>query len=556
MFGGFEDKGVAAGNRHREHPQRNHRWEVERRDAGAHTNGLAQRVGIDAAGDVLGELAHLQRANRARVLDHLKAAKDIALGIGQRLALLGAQYRRNAPGVLADQRLQLEHDAHARADGRVTPGAIGRVGGSNGGVDFTGCGERHLRKHFLRGRVDDVLPFAALRVEPLAIDQQFDAGYRSSGAIQRGIHFSGSPFSKPRDPGQLPMDVRGLPTVLFLSWSGGVLWSIDVQTSNKNADKSRVNMQKNITSLSLLNWDDLKFFLEVARTRKVSSAAKRLAVDYTTVSRRINSLETSLGTLLFEKSRNNGFIMTAEGQHLLGYAESIESTLHMACEQVSGSSVALSGHIRMGCTEGFGSFFITPQLSHFLGSYPSISVDILPLPHFISLSKREADIVIALERPEHGPYVCCKLCDYSLRLYATQEYLDSHAPIQRKADLSEHVFISYVDDLAFSSELLYLSNLLPNAQAQLRSTSVIAQYTAALQGRALAILPCFLAAQDPRLLPVLEDEVNITRQFWMYCREDLRKLKRITLLWDYIREVTELNKGFLLGEGAALRFVG
>jgi DNA-binding transcriptional LysR family regulator len=79
----------------------------------------------------------------------------------------------------------------------------------------------------------------------------------------------------------------------------------------------------------------------------------------------------------------------------------------------------------MGCTEGFGSFFITPQLSHFVDAYPAISVDILPLPHFISLSKREADIVIALERPEHGPYVCCKLCDYRLQLYATQDYLDS-----------------------------------------------------------------------------------------------------------------------------------
>lgn len=314
-------------------------------------------------------------------------------------------------------------------------------------------------------------------------------------------------------------------------------------------------MQKNITSLSGLNWDDLKFFLEVARTRKASIAAKRLAVDYTTVSRRITSLEGSLGTLLFEKSRNNGFVLTAEGQRLLGYAESIESTLHLACEQVSGSGVALSGHIRMGCTEGFGSFFITPQLSHFLDNYSDISVDILPLPHFISLSKREADIVIALERPEHGPYVCCKLCDYNLRLYATREYLDNHAPLNSSADLAQHRFISYVDDLAFSSELLYLSNLLPGAQAQLRSTSVIAQYLAALQGRALAILPCFLAAQDERLIPVLAEEVNITRHFWMYCREDLRKLKRITVLWDYIREVTELNQGLLLGETNAVRFL-
>jgi DNA-binding transcriptional LysR family regulator len=313
-------------------------------------------------------------------------------------------------------------------------------------------------------------------------------------------------------------------------------------------------MQKNITSLGSLNWDDLEFFLEVARTRKASVAAKRLAVDYTTVSRRISSLEVSLGTLLFEKSRTSGFVLTNEGQRLLGYAESIESTLHMACEQVSGSGMALSGHVRMGCTEGFGSFFVTPQLSHFVDTYPAISVDILPLPHFISLSKREADIVIALERPEHGPYVCCKLCDYKLQLYATQDYLDQHPPIHRPADLAEHPFISYVDDLAFSSELLYLANVVPGASASLRSTSVIAQYVAAQQGRSMAILPCFLAAQDPRLLPVLGEQIAVTRQFWMYCREDLRKLKRITLLWDYIREVTEQNRGLLMGETREMQF--
>lgn len=313
-------------------------------------------------------------------------------------------------------------------------------------------------------------------------------------------------------------------------------------------------MQKDLASLGALNWDDLKFFLEVARTRKASSAARRLGVDYTTVSRRIASLERALGTLLFEKSRASGFVLTAEGQRLLGFAESMESTLHMACEQVSGSGVALSGHVRMGCTEGFGSFFITPQLSHFVDAYPAISVDILPLPHFISLSKREADLVIALERPEHGPYVCCKLCDYRLRLYATHEYLDTHEPIQRSADLARHRFISYVDDLAFSSELLYLANLIPEASAQLRSTSVIAQYTAALRGRGLAILPCFLAAQDPRLVALLPEQIEITRQFWMYCREDLRKLKRITLLWDYIREVTERNQGLLRGETCEMRF--
>lgn len=95
---------------------------------------------------------------------------------------------------------------------------------------------------------------------------------------------------------------------------------------------------------------------------------------------------------------------------------------------------------------------------------------------------------------------------------------------------------------------------MPGASASLRSTSVIAQYVAAQQGRSMAILPCFLAAQDPRLLPVLGEEIAITRQFWMYCREDLRKLKRITLLWDYIREVTEQNQGLLMGETREIKF--
>jgi len=314
-------------------------------------------------------------------------------------------------------------------------------------------------------------------------------------------------------------------------------------------------MQKNLMLASQMNWDDLKFFLEVARTRTASNAARRLNVDYTTVSRRIRALEKALGALLFEKSRSAGFVLTPEGLHLLGYAESLESTLQAACEQVSGASLALSGHVRIGSTEGFGSFFVAPQLSHFQDVYPNISIDLLPVPHFISLSRREADIAITLERPERGPYVCSKLCDYNLRLYATAEYLAQHPPIGSVEDLAGHSFITYVDDLAFSPELLYLERVVPNASSQLRSTSVVAQYLSALQGRALAILPCFLAGPDPRLVELLPQQVQVTRQFWIYYREDLRRLKRITQVSEYLRACTEANRAFLLGESRAMSFL-
>ncbi|HJE68483.1 LysR family transcriptional regulator, partial [Pseudomonas oryzihabitans] len=124
-------------------------------------------------------------------------------------------------------------------------------------------------------------------------------------------------------------------------------------------------MQKSNNPAARLDWDDLRFFLEVARTQKASAAARRLGVDYTTVSRRIAALEKALGALLFEKSRSTGFSLTMEGQRLLVHAETLESTLQTACEQISDTRLAPSGQVRIGATEGFGSYFVAPQLSFF-----------------------------------------------------------------------------------------------------------------------------------------------------------------------------------------------
>ncbi|WP_250493273.1 LysR family transcriptional regulator [Caballeronia sp. GAWG1-1] len=315
-------------------------------------------------------------------------------------------------------------------------------------------------------------------------------------------------------------------------------------------------MQKHTNfDLSKLNWDDLRYFLEVARTQRASHAAKRLGVDYTTVARRIRVLEDALGALLFDKSRSGGFVLTAEGQHLLGFVDSIETTVQSATEQIANTGHALSGHVRVGSTEGFGCFFLAPQLARFQDAHPNISIDLLPVPHFVSLSKREADIAVTLERPEQGQYVYTKLCDYRLKLYATAEYLDAHPRIQTKDDLPRHRFASYIDDLAFSYELLYLERAVPGAVSRFRSTSVIGQYFAALQGRALAILPCFMAAPDARLVAVLPEQVEVTRAFYLSCREDLRKLRRITTVWDYLREAADANRAFLMGSDSNTTWV-
>ncbi|MGB6240860.1 MAG: LysR family transcriptional regulator [Castellaniella sp.] len=301
------------------------------------------------------------------------------------------------------------------------------------------------------------------------------------------------------------------------------------------------------------DWDSIRYFLEVARTQRASAAAQRLGVRHSTVTRRIRSLELDLGVTLFEKSRSSGFSMTEEGLHFFTYAEQVESALLAAREALSGSSQGPTGHLRIGSTEGFGSTILTPLMVDFQRRHPGMTLDIMPVPRYISLSKREADIAIALERPQRGPYVCTKLADYSLKLYGTQSYLDSQPRIRRPHDLTQHRFIGYVDELLFSDRLRYLDDLKPAANVVFRSTSVLAQYQAVLGGQALAILPCFLAAQDSRLTPVLEQDIRVSRSFWMYCHEDLRQTRRVMALWNYLKQAVELNHGLLQGDERALR---
>lgn len=304
----------------------------------------------------------------------------------------------------------------------------------------------------------------------------------------------------------------------------------------------------------MLDWDNLRIFLELTRSQGLVDAAKKLGVDHSTVSRRMRRFEEQVGSQLFERN-NQGYTLTAEGHRLIDYAERIESTIYAAANELSGHNRLLSGQVRLGATEGFGTFVLAPHLAHFCARHPHISVDLLPVPRFLNLSKREVDISVTIERPRSGHYVVTKLSDYLLKLYATPTYLANHPPIHTTQDLLSHVFIGYIDDLVFSDELRYNENVAPSAFRAFRSTSVIAHYTAARSGQGLAILPCFLAQQSEDLVPVLADEICIERAFWLVTATETRHVARIAALWGYLREAIEKNHAFLMGESRQIAWI-
>lgn len=295
------------------------------------------------------------------------------------------------------------------------------------------------------------------------------------------------------------------------------------------------------------NWDDFRIFLGVARAESALEAAQSLGLDQSTISRRLYRLEKEMGAKLFDRSPQ-GHKLTTAGHRLLDHVEKLESTFTDVEADVSGDSVELTGEIRLGATEAFGSYFLAPHLAHFCTLHPAITVDLLPMPRNFNLSKREADASVTIERPTAASFVTSRLTDYRLLPYATLDYLRSHPSIRKVDDLIHHRWIDYVDDLIFTDQQLSLQKWLPSAKPFLRSTSVIAQFQAVLSGLGIAVLPCFLGNVNPNLMPVLPTKIDITRTFWMVTPRERRELARVRALWDYLRKVASINEGFLMGK--------
>lgn len=306
--------------------------------------------------------------------------------------------------------------------------------------------------------------------------------------------------------------------------------------------------------MNRFDWDNLRVFLGVARARSALEASHSLGLNQSTISRRLHRLEEDMGSKLFDRN-SQGHRLTSSGHRLLEHVEKLESTLAAVESEVFNDNMALTGEIRLGATEAFGSYFLAPHLAHFCTRHPAITVDLLPMPRNVNLSKREADASVTVDRPTTDSFVVSKLAQYRLLPYATPAYLQAHAPIRSGADLTGHRWIDYVDDLLFTEQQVSLRKWLPSARPFLRSTSVIAQLHAVRSGLGIALLPCFLASTYQDLVPLLPEEVDITRHFWLVAPAERRELARIKALWDYLRQVVELNRDLLMGRASAITWL-
>lgn len=293
-----------------------------------------------------------------------------------------------------------------------------------------------------------------------------------------------------------------------------------------------------------LNWDDMRYFLALCRKNSFVSAANELRVTHSTVARRITALETSLQTLLFHRNEK-GCTVTPAGEKLIVFAEQIESTVLNIEESVSGYNNQLSGSIRIGAPDGIGNCYLAACLGRLQARHPSLDIELVAVPMYYSLSKREIDILITVKKPTVGNVIVRKLTNYKLGMFASEEYLATTASITHKKDLKNHQIIGYIDDLLFDSDLQFMEEITPGLTSQFRCTTVVAQMNAVAAGAGIGVIPYFMAHLEERIIPVLPEQI-IERGYWLQVNPESRQLARVRATIDFLVEQIDLERNLFL----------
>lgn len=273
------------------------------------------------------------------------------------------------------------------------------------------------------------------------------------------------------------------------------------------------------------SWDDMKVFLAVARQESLSAAGRTLKLDPATVGRRVARLEDKLSAPLFAKSPT-GYALTDAGQRLLGHAERAEQAMQEAAEEMAGQAGGLSGQIRIGAPDGVANYLLPQVCTEIAAENPDLDIQLVALPRVFNLTRREADMVIAVSPPSAGRLTVQKITDYKLHLAAVRWYLRQSPPIETLEDLKAHRIVGYIPDMIFDKELDYLGET-GLERVTLASNSVSVQSNWIRRGGGVGIVHDFALPWIPGVQKILTEHFSLTRSFYLVRHADDRRLERM-----------------------------
>ncbi|ARQ09248.1 LysR family transcriptional regulator protein [Rhizobium etli] len=279
-----------------------------------------------------------------------------------------------------------------------------------------------------------------------------------------------------------------------------------------------------------IDWDDLRHFLALAQTGTLLGAAKQLGVEHATVSRRISSLEASLGRKLVDR-RGRRISLNRDGEQVARHA-ALVAVQTAAIEQLGRSSTTeLRGHVRISAPPALSSVLLAQPIAAVRRNHPGVEITLVGEKRLASLNRREADIAVRMSRPEEGDYSIVKLGERSFHLYASRTYLEMVPP-------QDWTFIGYDETMNASPQQLRLVELAAGRPIAVRSSVLEFQAAIASLGAGVVMLPDFVVAESSGLQRI-ETEHPLTREVWLVVHSDIKDVPSIRVVIDALKKVLE-----------------
>ncbi|WP_433933804.1 LysR family transcriptional regulator [Sorangium cellulosum] len=283
----------------------------------------------------------------------------------------------------------------------------------------------------------------------------------------------------------------------------------------------------------MLDWDDLRYFLAVARHGNLSAAARALKVTQPTVGRRIDAFERRLGARLFLRSPS-GFALSAAGESVLGHAERMEQGALAAELAAGGRDAGLRGHLRVTASEWLAVRVLGPLLVPFLARHPAISVDLVADARWLSLPRREADIALRPAAFEHHEVFQREVARIGFGLYASEAYLAERGPPDFDRQCEGHALVTMSDDPPAVADLPWLRAVAGKARVAARTNGREAQATMGAAGVGLVCLPRYLGDATPGLRLLSPPSPPPERALWLGVHRDARAAPRVKALVAFV----------------------
>jgi len=275
-----------------------------------------------------------------------------------------------------------------------------------------------------------------------------------------------------------------------------------------------------------MNWNDLRYVLAASRSETLSAAARRLAVDQTTVARRLAGIERAVGVRLFDRIEGR-LVATDAGRTAATRAERIEAEAQALEAELSGADRDAAGVVRLTAVPSIVNHALVPRLGELLSRYPRLNLEIVAEPGNLSLSKREADMAIRLARPPGGTALCRRVGTIAYAVYGPRESARQDLP-----------WLTYDESHAHLPQARWIARHGRGpADPRLRFNDADALLQAVRHGLGRTLLPTFIAENDPNLERLSPEPAVLDREVWLLVHPDLRPLPRISAVVDWLGEI-------------------